>query len=699
MINADLPLPVWVWHPDRLGKLKTRLHCEFELSEKIEEPTLGIALTGGARVLIDGVEILDLPEDPENVCRFYYTNSARLEIGNHQIEIHMECQKPMPEHGAISFAYDRRVGCIAWLEGSGFRLVTDENWEADDTAAVEICKLGQEPYGDLDCSPADFIRSGFGDLLTGRIPITVTKAENVTCQSQGSLVSLSGKIESSAVVEPLKHSELVSIYHLRKQDDWKRLRKDQYETDLSGTPNVLMDLELESNARLGVHNLGSEPVTILWNGAESILELEHYDGCITEVVQVEPGKTAYSVPAGMRYMAAFVLGKPGTEFELDVICESVGTDPGLMGAFQCDDEQINEIYRTSVRTSRLCHQLSLWDGIKRDRLPWVYDLYLAARGAYPIWSDFSVLKRSLMELGHTPEGSWMNTLPDYTLWWFATIWEYLMHRSDAQFAEELAPAIQRHADWVGQNIDENGFMKVERGFIDWVPMTPEESRLSLQAVYVIAREALRNISDSMPHLEITFDWPVPEIPEEQFLNAEPVATKVLGILSGYVSEESALEFLTNYELSDPITPCSGYLLACLYADSDMHEKGLSVIRSLWGGMLDSGATAFWEAARCDYPDDFHKHLTTYTAYDEYRISLCHAWSSTPVEWFTRVLLGVNPLVPGYREVEIVIWAPESMKECAGQVSTPFGPIGISWIRDEDGQILVRTDIPEGVRVV
>ncbi len=131
----------------------------------------------------------------------------------------------------------------------------------------------------------------------------------------------------------------------------------------------------------------------------------------------------------------------------------------------------------------------------------------------------------------------------------------------------------------------------------------------------------------------------------------------------------------------------------------MPEKGLDVIRSLWGGMLEKGATSFWEAARCDYPDDFHKHLTTYTAYGEYRMSLCHAWSSTPVEWFARVLLGVNPVTPGYRETEIAIWAPESMKKCGGQVSTPFGPIGISWIRDEDGQILARTDIPEGVRVV
>jgi len=699
MVNASLPLPVWIWHPDRAGKLKTRLHCGFHLEEDLGNPIFGIALTGGARVSIDGSEILNLPEDTENVCRYNYAECKTLEAGDHNIEIEIECKKTMPEHGATSFAYDRTVGCMAWLEGDDFRFVTNDNWWADDDTAVEICKLGQEPYGDLDYPPGDFARSGFGDLITESIKVKVMGAKNVTYNQQGSLLKLSGTIESDAVVEPLKHTELVSIYHLRKQTDWKKLRKIQQETDLSGVPNLLADLGRESNARLRIYNLGSEPVNILWNGAESIFEIVHYDNCITEVARLEPGKALFMVPAGMRYASIFVLGEAGAEIELDVVFEAVGANLWQIGSFQCDDDQLNSIYETSAYTNYLCHQLALWDGIKRDRLPWVYDLYLAARGAYPLWNDFSILRRSLVELGHTPDGSWINSMPDYTLWWFVSIWEYLLHRSDPKFAEELASDIQRHADFVGRNVDENGFLKVERGFIDWVPMTPEESRLSLQAVYAIAKYALSNISSVMPHLEITFDWPTPEMPEEQFLNAAPVITKVLGALSGYISPEKTLEFLENYQLKDPISPCSAYLLACLYADYEMPERGLSIIRSIWGGMLDKGATSFWEAARCDYPDDFHKHLTTYTAYGEYRMSLCHAWSSTPAEWFARVLLGVNPASPGYREAQIVIRAPKSMKKCSGTVSTPFGPIGVSWYRDDDDQIIVRTDAPEGVQIV
>ena len=699
MISNYLPLPVWIWHPDRAELPRTNLHREFDLNRDIENPIVGIALTGKSRVLIDDMEILSLQESPENVCRFHCARCKPLGAGRHHIRISIECQNPMPHHGAISFAHDRTVGCIAWLEGDGFRLVTDETWSADNEPAVEICKLGQEPYGDLDYPPGDFARSGFGDLVSTPFPVVVVSGKNIKYHQREDVLKIFGTIQSANSISPPAHNELFPIYHLRKQEDWKKLHKIQRETDLDDAPKTLLDLQRENNARLRLQNLGSKPVTILWNGAESLFEFEHYDGCITEIVEVQPGEVSLSVPTGMRYVAIFVLGEIGSQFDLDVVCESIGARVEQVGTFRCDDDEINRIYETSFHTNRLCHQLALWDGIKRDRLPWAYDLYLAARASYPLWKDFSVLKRSLIELGDTPERTWINGLPDYTLWWFVSIWEYLLHRSDPEFAEKLKPAIQRHADWVGKNVDEDGFLKPKHGFIDWVPMTAEESRLALHCVYVIAGNALRNISNAMPHLELTFDWPIPNIPEEQFLKASPVITKVLGILAGYVSRTKAVEFLNTYHLEDPISPSSAYLLACLYADFDMPEKGLSIIRSLWGGMLDRGATSFWETVRCDYPEDFHKHLTTFKGYGEYRISLCHAWSSTPVEWFSRRLLGVNPVASGYREVEIAIWPPENMNRCEGTVSTPFGPISVSWIRRSDGQIVVKTDVPEGVRIV
>ena len=699
MTNTDMPLPVWIWHPDRENKLNIKLHREFRLGKAMQNVTLGIALTGSVKVLVDGIDILDLPEDPENVCKYRYGKCMPLKSGNHKIEIEIECQKPFPKHGATSFAYNRAVGCMAWLESDGWRLVTDETWSADDTKAIEICKLGQEPYGDLDDAPEDFVRSGFGDLDTEPIIVDMLESDGVFFSQKDELLRISGVITSTAGFEQIRHNSLIPIYHLRKQEDWKKLHRMQKETKMFGVPNVFLDLEKEQNARLKVKNLSTKDIQILWNGAESKLELENYDGCMTELLEIAPDETKFSVPNGMRYIKIFVIGSPQEQFAVEITCESIGAKLQQVGSFWCDDEQLNEIYNVSVHTNRVCNQLALWDGIKRDRLPWVYDLYLAARGAYPLWNDFSIVKRSLIELGETPEGEWMNSLPSYTLWWFVTIWEYIFHSSDAEFAEEIMPMIQKHAEWVDKNIDEEGFLGVGGSFIDWVPIAQEESHLALQAVYLIARHALTNISNVMPDHDLDFTWTIPEISEDRFLDSSALITKVLGILSGHVGAEKALDFLKSYELEDPLTPCSAYLLACLYADSNMPDKGLDVIRKLWGGMLDRGATTFWEAVRCEYPDDFHKHLTTFTAYGEYRMSLCHAWSSTPVEWFTRILLGVSPIEPGFRKAGIAIWAPEGINKCEGSVSTPFGAIHVSWVRKDKDQIIVKTEVPEGIEVV
>lgn len=54
-----------------------------------------------------------------------------------------------------------------------------------------------------------------------------------------------------------------------------------------------------------------------------------------------------------------------------------------IGRFECDDPLLNEIWDTAAYTLRLCIQNGyLWDGVKRDRLVWVGDLYPMIRAAY-----------------------------------------------------------------------------------------------------------------------------------------------------------------------------------------------------------------------------------------------------------------------------------------------------------------------------
>ncbi|WJH32724.1 hypothetical protein N6H14_20870 [Paenibacillus sp. CC-CFT747] len=432
------------------------------------------------------------------------------------------------------------------------------------------------------------------------------------------------------------------------------------------------------NIRFHIENRGSDEVEIVWNGAESLHELHGYDSCITEHTVVKPGSRFVTNPQGMK-MVQFIVGAGAEErFHLEIQFETVGVPMKQVGGLECDNLLMKKIYDVSVHTSAVCHQTGLWDGIKRDRLNWAYDIYMAAKADYVLWDDLSVLRRSIRELGQTPYGYWMNSIPSYTLWWLCGVWDYYLETGDAAFVLELREDIARHLRWVEENTDkETGFFlthaRQEVSFIEWVPMGAEESWYCLNAIYKLMRTQISRLAAHVPELGIEVRGEGPNLPEEAFLeNASALLTPLLGIMSGSVSTEKAEAFLLNCELKDPLTPLSAYWFADCCSRHGFHEKAWEAISLVWGSMLDSGATTFWESTVLTRGEDYHDAQTTYTAYGSYRMSLCHSWSGTPVVWISRYILGIQPLEPGYRTFDFRPNALPGLTECRGLSAHPKG---------------------------
>jgi len=95
-----------------------------------------------------------------------------------------------------------------------------------------------------------------------------------------------------------------------------------------------------------------------------------------------------------------------------------------------------------------------------------------------------------------------------------------------------------------------------------------------------------------------------------------------------------------------------------------------IIRSIYEAylpMLESGATTVWEVfpTSHDRPSDFPTR------------SHCHAWSSAPVYFLNRLVLGVRSLAPGGTEIEL---SPRlsDLSWTEGTVLTAQGPVQVSW---------------------
>jgi hypothetical protein len=74
-------------------------------------------------------------------------------------------------------------------------------------------------------------------------------------------------------------------------------------------------------------------------------------------------------------------------------------------------------------------------------------------------------------------------------------------------------------------------------------------------------------------------------------------------------------------------------------------------------------------------------------------SIAHAWAAAQARYLPSEVLGVKPVEPGYRKFTIDP-KPGDLAWARGSVSTPYGPIQVSWDRKPEGKMDIRWLAPE-----
>jgi hypothetical protein len=136
---------------------------------------------------------------------------------------------------------------------------------------------------------------------------------------------------------------------------------------------------------------------------------------------------------------------------------------------------------------------------------------------------------------------------------------------------------------------------------------------------------------------------------------------------------------------------------------------MEIINAFWGGMLDLGATTFWEDFNLDWiPDaapidqpvpqgkkDIHGDFGAY-CYPGFRHSLCHGWSAGPTAWLSDHVLGVKVVDAERKWVKIEPHLGH-LKWVKGTYPTPWGVIEVSHVRQADGHVASQVKLPKGVK--
>ncbi|GAB3290946.1 alpha-L-rhamnosidase C-terminal domain-containing protein [Hymenobacter humi] len=418
------------------------------------------------------------------------------------------------------------------------------------------------------------------------------------------------------------------------------------------------------------------------------------------VDQPQPGDRVTSLSKAFRYVNI----RPEAGVSLDSVSLLYEYAPvAERGKFRSSDAQLNKIWDVAAYTMHLNTREFFIDGIKRDRWVWSGDAYQSYLMNYYLYFDTPTVNRTQFALrGKDPVTSHINTIMDYSFYWFISVYDAYQYTGDRAQVQQLYPRMQSLMQYVLGRRNPSGLLEGQAGdwvFIDWADGLSKKGEVSFeQLLFCRSLETMalcanlvgdtagaanyqKLAADLKTKIFATYWSPDKHALVHSQINGQPTDNvtryaNMFSIFFNYFTPSQAQEVknsvLLNKEVPKITTPYMRfYELEALCAMGEQPYV-LKEMKAYWGGMLDLGATSFWE----EY-DPAKKGAEHYAMYGRpFGKSLCHAWGASPIYLLGKYYLGVQPLTPGYATYEIV---PNlgGLQWMEGAVPTPQGDITVA----------------------
>jgi alpha-L-rhamnosidase len=426
------------------------------------------------------------------------------------------------------------------------------------------------------------------------------------------------------------------------------------------------------------------------------------------------GKTVVG-PSGFRFLRIDNVQADRSVKLAQVAAQFILRDLPYVGSFECSDQRLNDIWQTGAYTVQLNMQEYLWDGIKRDRLVWLGDMHPEVSVINTVFGKNAVVPDSLdLIRDMTPVEAWMNGISSYSMWWVIIHEQWYLHHGDIEYLRQQHPYLTALITRLATYVDSSGREKLDgMRFLDW-PTFEDKAAVheGLQALMSWCMQSGARIAQFLN------DEPLAELCAQTAAalsqHQPPVSGRkspaALLALTGLRDLEETADALLAGGPKDLSTFYGFYVINAL-GEAKRIEEALDMIRQYWGGMLDFGATTFWEdfdlewtknAARIDElvpegKDDLHGDFGAH-CYIGFRHSLCHGWAGGPTHWLSRYVLGIQPISPGCRQMRI---APQlgDLQWARGTYPTPYGPVSVALSRDSSGRVTAEVQSPPEVECI
>jgi hypothetical protein len=394
-----------------------------------------------------------------------------------------------------------------------------------------------------------------------------------------------------------------------------------------------------------------------------------------------------------------------------------------VGRFACSDERLDKIWEISARTLKLCMEDTFTDCPLYEQALWVGDARNEALFAYTAFGAEDIARRSLRLAGRSTEkypfvpshvpSTWENLLPAWSFLWGIAVWDYYEFTGDDDFLRESWPWVIKNLEGTARYRDKRGLFSgpfwnmFDWSGIDQGPNTVLHNSMlavgaidaALKCAGVLGKDTtwLREYRNGLVSA-VNGLW-------DKKKNAYPDSVYNDGKISPKTSMHTSFLAL-NYDLvpaehraaaiNNILQPPNGVTrvgapFAMLYLYEALEKLGYQdrIVQSIYESylpMLDQGATTVWE----QFPSG------TFGPKGFPTRSHCHAWSSAPVYFLNRIVLGIIPTEVAARTVTISP-RPNGLRWAKGASATTKGPVEVEWTIKED-LLTIRAKAPRGVKL-
>ncbi len=491
-------------------------------------------------------------------------------------------------------------------------------------------------------------------------------------------------------------------------------------------PALLLDFGVELHGGLQLvmgMSPGKDPVRFRVRLGESV----------TEAMSDSSGQTTATNDHAMRdleiqapWLGSVELGNSGFRFaridmvdaDRTVFLKEVNAilsyrDIPYLGSFKCSDERLNQIWATGAYTVHLNMQHYLWDGIKRDRLVWIGDMHPETMTICSVFGPDPVVPASLDYARDTfPLPGWMNGISSYSMWWVIIHHQWYQNYGNLEYLQAqkayLVPLLQQFM----AKINDQNQEQLDGRFLDW-PSSENEPAIhaGLQSLMVMTMDAGAEMCTTLGEPQVADQCRQTAVRLRRHVpdpNGSKQAAALLALSGLAPAEKMNTEYLA-VDGSRRMSTFYGYYILEAMAAAGNHQGAIDCIREYWGGMLDLGATTFWEDFDLDWTQnagrideftpegkkDIHADFGNY-CYKGLRHSLCHGWASGPTSWMSRHVLGVS-VVEGGKRVRIEPHLAD-LDWAEGTFPTSAGVVKVRHEKQADGTVATKYEAPEGIQI-